>query len=62
MDEDNYIYIMSRTDDVIQVAGHRISNGAIEEVVASHPSVAECAVIGIPHTIKGEVPMGAGSS
>lgn len=57
-DDDGYIYIMSRTDDVIQVAGHRISNGAIEEVVASHPDIAECAVIGIPHDIKGEVPMG----
>jgi propionyl-CoA synthetase len=66
-DEDGYLYIMSRTDDVINVAGHRLSTGAIEEVVATHPDVAECAVIGIKDALKGQVPVGfvvlnAGSS
>jgi propionyl-CoA synthetase len=49
---------MSRTDDVINVAGHRLSTGAMEEVLASHPDVAECAVIGVNDTLKGEVPLG----
>ncbi len=57
-DDDGYLYIMSRTDDVINVAGHRLSTGAIEEVVAAHPDVAECAVIGIKDALKGQVPVG----
>ncbi len=57
-DEDGYVYVMSRTDDVINVAGHRLSTGAIEEVVASHPDVAECAVIGVQDALKGQVPLG----
>jgi propionyl-CoA synthetase len=57
-DEDNYLWIMSRTDDIINVAGHRLSTGAMEEVLASHPDVAECAVIGVADEIKGEVPLG----
>ena len=58
LDEDGYLYIMARTDDVINVAGHRLSTGAMEEVLAGHPDVAECAVIGISDTMKGQVPMG----
>ncbi|TCP60260.1 propionyl-CoA synthetase [Rhodovulum bhavnagarense] len=57
-DEDGYLYIMSRTDDVINVAGHRLSTGAMEEVLASHPDVAECAVIGVADDLKGQLPMG----
>ncbi len=57
-DEDGYVFVMSRTDDVINVAGHRLSTGAIEEVVASHPDVAECAVIGVKDPLKGQVPLG----
>ncbi|NDV99976.1 propionate-CoA ligase PrpE [Salipiger sp. PrR002] len=57
-DEDGYLYIMSRTDDVINVAGHRLSTGAMEEVLASHPDVAECAVIGVSDPLKGQLPMG----
>jgi len=57
-DEDGYLYIMARTDDVINVAGHRLSTGAMEEVLANHPDVAECAVIGVADTLKGQVPMG----
>ena len=57
-DEDQYIYIMSRVDDIINVAGHRLSTGAMEEVLASHPDVAECAVMGVNDEIKGEVPVG----
>ncbi|WP_417408836.1 propionyl-CoA synthetase [Hoeflea sp.] len=57
IDEDGYVYIMARTDDVINVAGHRLSTGSIEEVVASHPDVAECAVIGAADTLKGQVPV-----
>ena len=57
-DEDDYIYIMSRVDDIINVAGHRLSTGAMEEVLASHPDVAECAVMGVADEIKGEVPVG----
>ena len=57
-DEDEYIYIMSRVDDIINVAGHRLSTGAMEEVLSSHPDVAECAVMGVTDEIKGEVPVG----
>jgi propionyl-CoA synthetase len=57
-DEDGYLWIMSRTDDIINVAGHRLSTGAMEEVLAAHPDVAECAVVGIADTIKGEIPLG----
>jgi propionyl-CoA synthetase len=57
-DEDGYLWIMSRTDDIINVAGHRLSTGAMEEVLAAHPDVAECAVIGVADEIKGEVPLG----
>ncbi len=57
MDEDDYVYIMARTDDVINVAGHRLSTGALEEVLASHPDVAECAVIGVADQLKGQLPM-----
>ena len=58
MDEDGYIYIMARTDDVINVAGHRLSTGGMEEVLASHPDVAECAVIGVSDALKGQAPLG----
>lgn len=57
-DEDDYLWIMSRTDDVINVAGHRLSTGAIEEVLAGHADVAECAVIGVADTLKGQLPLG----
>jgi propionyl-CoA synthetase len=57
-DEDGYVYIMSRVDDIINVAGHRLSTGAMEEVLAGHPDVAECAVVGVADELKGEVPMG----
>ncbi|SDK73342.1 propionyl-CoA synthetase [Aliiruegeria lutimaris] len=57
-DEDGYLYIMSRTDDVINVAGHRLSTGAMEEVLAEHPDVAECAVIGVADALKGQLPFG----
>jgi propionyl-CoA synthetase len=57
-DADGYLSIMSRTDDIINVAGHRLSTGALEEVLASHRDVAECAVIGVADAIKGEVPVG----
>ena len=58
VDDDGYLYIMARTDDVINVAGHRLSTGAMEEVLASHPDVAECAVIGVADELKGQVPVG----
>ena len=58
MDEDGYLYIMARTDDVINVAGHRLSTGGMEEVLASHPDVAECAVIGVTDELKGQLPLG----
>ena len=58
IDADGYLYIMARTDDVINVAGHRLSTGAMEEVLASHPDVAECAVIGVSDELKGQLPMG----
>jgi propionyl-CoA synthetase len=57
-DEDGYLYIMSRVDDIINVAGHRLSTGAMEEVLSAHPDVAECAVVGVADDIKGEVPLG----
>jgi propionyl-CoA synthetase len=57
-DEDGYVYIMSRVDDIINVAGHRLSTGGMEEVLASHPDVAECAVVGVTDDLKGEVPVG----
>ena len=57
-DEDGYLFVMGRIDDVINVAGHRMSTGAIEEVLATHPAVAECAVIGVPDEIKGQAPRG----
>ncbi len=58
IDEDGYLYIMARTDDVINVAGHRLSTGGMEEVLADHPDVAECAVIGVSDSLKGQMPMG----
>lgn len=58
MDDDGYVYIMARTDDVINVAGHRLSTGGMEEVLASHPDVAECAVIGVSDALKGQAPLG----
>jgi len=58
VDEDGYLYIMARTDDVINVAGHRLSTGAMEEVLANHPDVAECAVIGASDALKGQLPIG----
>jgi propionyl-CoA synthetase len=57
-DEDGYVYIMGRADDVINVAGHRLSTGQLEEVVASHPAVAECAVVGVHDSDRGQVPVG----
>ena len=58
IDEDGYLFIMARTDDIINVAGHRLSTGAMEEIVASHPDVAECAVIGVADKLKGQMPLG----
>ncbi len=58
VDADGYVYIMARTDDVINVAGHRLSTGAMEEILATHPDVAECAVIGVSDPLKGQVPLG----
>ncbi|WP_142849843.1 propionyl-CoA synthetase [Telmatospirillum sp. J64-1] len=58
LDEDGYVYVMARTDDIINVAGHRLSTGAMEEVLASHPDVAECAVIGVADQLKGQLPLG----
>ena len=58
VDEDGYVFVMTRTDDIINVAGHRLSTGAIEEVLAAHPDVAECAVIGVADALKGQVPLG----
>ena len=56
VDEDGYVYVMGRTDDVINVAGHRLTTGSMEAVVASHPDVAECAVIGVHDDLKGQIP------
>lgn len=58
IDDNGYVFVMSRTDDVINVAGHRLSTGAIEEVLAGHPDVAECAVFGVADTLKGQLPFG----
>jgi len=58
IDEDGYVFVMTRTDDIINVAGHRLSTGGIEEVLAAHPDVAECAVIGVHDSLKGQVPLG----
>jgi len=58
IDEDGYVFVMARTDDIINVAGHRLSTGALEEALAAHPDVAECAVFGVADAIKGEVPLG----
>jgi propionyl-CoA synthetase len=58
IDEDGYVFIMGRVDDVINVAGHRLSTGRMEEVIAQHPSVAECAVLGVADGLKGQVPIG----
>ncbi len=58
IDEDGYVYVMSRTDDIINVAGHRLSTGAMEEVLTSHPDVAECAVTGVADALKGQLPLG----
>ncbi len=58
IDEDDYVFVMTRTDDIINVAGHRLSTGAMEEVIAEHPDVAECAVMGVEDQLKGQVPVG----
>ncbi len=58
IDEDGYVYVMARTDDIINVAGHRLSTGAMEEVLADHPDVAECAVLGVADKLKGQLPVG----
>ena len=58
LDDDGYVNVMGRTDDIINVAGHRLSTGGMEEVLAGHPDVAECAVLGIRDDLKGEVPCG----
>jgi propionyl-CoA synthetase len=58
VDEDGYVFVMSRTDDIINVAGHRLSTGGMEEVLAAHPDVAECAVIGVADELKGQLPLG----
>jgi propionyl-CoA synthetase len=57
-DDDGYVFVMGRTDDIINVAGHRLSTGGMEEVLASHKDVAECAVLGVRDQLKGEVPCG----
>jgi len=58
IDEDGYVHVMARTDDIINVAGHRLSTGALEEVLTSHPDVAECAVVGVANALKGQLPVG----
>jgi propionyl-CoA synthetase len=58
IDEDNFVFVMSRTDDIINVAGHRLSTGAMEEILADHPEVAECAVLGVDDKLKGQIPVG----
>jgi propionyl-CoA synthetase len=58
MDADGYVFVMGRVDDVINIAGHRLSTGSLEEVVATHPAVAECAVIGVEDSLKGQLPLG----
>jgi propionyl-CoA synthetase len=62
IDEDGYLYIMARTDDVINVAGHRLSTGGMEEVLAAHPDVAECAVIGVTDRSRASCPWGSSAS
>ena len=58
IDDDGYVYVMGRTDDVLNVAGHRLSTGSIEAALAGHPAVAECAVVGVADDLKGQVPRG----
>jgi propionyl-CoA synthetase len=58
IDTEGYAFVMSRTDDIINVAGHRLSTGAMEEVLSDHPDVAECAVLGVEDSLKGQVPVG----
>ena len=58
IDDDGYVFVMSRTDDIINVAGHRLSTGGMEEVLADHPDVAECAVLGVEDKLKGQMPIG----
>lgn len=58
IDKDGYIYVMARTDDIINVAGHRLSTGAMEEILSAHPDVAECAVVGVADLLKGQIPVG----
>ena len=58
IDGDGYVYVMARTDDIINVAGHRLSTGALEEVLTAHPDVAECAVVGVADQLKGQLPLG----
>jgi propionyl-CoA synthetase len=58
IDEEGYAYVMARTDDIINVAGHRLSTGAMEEVLSDHPEVAECAVLGVEDKLKGQIPIG----
>ena len=58
IDDDGYIFVMARTDDIINVAGHRLSTGGMEEVLSGHPDVAECAVVGVADALKGQVPLG----
>ncbi len=58
IDEEGYVWVMTRTDDIINVAGHRLSTGGMEEVLADHPDVAECAVLGVDDKLKGQVPVG----
>lgn len=58
LDEEGYVFVMTRTDDIINVAGHRLSTGGMEEILASHPDVAECAVMGVNDALKGQVPLG----
>ncbi|MCI5211351.1 MAG: propionyl-CoA synthetase, partial [Candidatus Electrothrix sp. ATG2] len=58
IDEDGYVFVMGRIDDVINIAGHRLSTGAMEEIIAAHPQVAECAVIGVDDSLKGQKPLG----
>ncbi|PKM04910.1 MAG: propionyl-CoA synthetase [Gammaproteobacteria bacterium HGW-Gammaproteobacteria-6] len=58
VDQDGYVFVMGRTDDIINVAGHRLSTGEMEGIIGAHPAVAECAVIGIPDALKGELPLG----
>ena len=58
LDDDGYVFVMARTDDIINVAGHRLSTGALEEVLTAHPDVAECAVVGVEDTLKGQLPVG----